>query len=378
MTAGYRPEIDGLRALAVVPVMLFHGGVTGFSGGFTGVDVFFVISGYLITSILLEEQRSGRFSIAGFYERRARRILPALFLVAICTIPFAWMWMPDRQLEEFGQSLMATSLFVSNIHFWAESNYFGSAAEEKPLLHTWSLAIEEQFYLLFPLLLAFVWWFRKRWLLPVTIIIAAVSLALALLPLAIEQETRFFLIPARAWELLAGAALAMLLQDTALKESRIKPVAGVLAGVGVLLLIASMASIDQSTAFPGPATILPVLGTALIIAFADGTNWTGRLLGSPALVGIGLISYSAYLWHQPLFAFARLRSLNEPSQFFDDWVVRGCTRACLPELALRRETVPRQALAQPRAGFRGIGDFRCDLDRTRRRNQFVRTCRKPP
>ena len=149
----YRSEIDGLRALAVVPVILFHAGFPGFSGGFVGVDIFFVISGFLITSIILAEREAGTFTIAGFYERRARRILPALFFVMVCAIPFAWIWMPPKQLEEFAHSLIAVAGFASNFLFWGESGYFGTAAAEKPLLHTWSLAIEEQYYLIFPILL---------------------------------------------------------------------------------------------------------------------------------------------------------------------------------------------------------------------------------
>lgn len=154
----YRPEIDGLRTVAVVPVILFHAGFGLFSGGFVGVDVFFVISGYLITTILIDDLERGQFSILKFYDRRARRILPALFLVMLCSIPFAWFWMLPDQLSDFANSLVAVSLFVSNILFW-QSGYFAPAAELKPLLHTWSLAVEEQYYLLFPVFLFLVWRF---------------------------------------------------------------------------------------------------------------------------------------------------------------------------------------------------------------------------
>lgn len=146
----YRPEIDGLRAVAVIPVILFHAGMTVFSGGYVGVDVFFVVSGYLITAILISELERGDFSIARFYERRARRILPALFFVILCCIPFAWMWMLPAELKDFSQSIVAVVFFASNILFWREEDYFAPAAELKPLLHTWSLAVEEQYYLLFP------------------------------------------------------------------------------------------------------------------------------------------------------------------------------------------------------------------------------------
>lgn len=174
----YRSEVDGLRAIAVVPVVLFHAGVPGFSGGFVGVDVFFVISGFLITCILIDQLERGQFSLADFYERRARRILPALSVVLLVTIPFAWMWMLPAELVAFGKSIMATMLFSSNILFWQESGYFGAAAEFKPLQHTWSLAVEEQFYLFFPLILAALWrWQRATKL--VTIMVIVLSLGLA-------------------------------------------------------------------------------------------------------------------------------------------------------------------------------------------------------
>ena len=158
----YRPEIDGLRALAVIPVILFHAGFEIFSGGFVGVDVFFVISGYLITSIIIEDLENSRFNLLHFYERRARRILPALFFIMIFCFPFALVWMLPNQMKDFSQSLIAVSLFVSNLLFWVEDGYFGPNSEEKPLLHTWSLAVEEQFYLLFPIFLIFAWRFGRN------------------------------------------------------------------------------------------------------------------------------------------------------------------------------------------------------------------------
>ncbi|MEM7670638.1 MAG: acyltransferase, partial [Pseudomonadota bacterium] len=198
----YRPEIDGLRSVAVLPVILFHGGVEVFSGGFVGVDVFFVISGYLITTILLNEIEQGRFSLVNFYSRRARRILPALALVVLCSIPFAWFWMLPTAFKDFSQSIAAVSLFSSNFLFWSESGYFAAAAEEKPLLHTWSLAVEEQYYILFPLLLMLVW--RRGRVFPVLLIgaIFAASLAASEVMWRIAPDANFYLLPTRAWELL--------------------------------------------------------------------------------------------------------------------------------------------------------------------------------
>ena len=162
MKLTYRPEIDGLRAIAVLPVILFHAGFTTFSGGFVGVDVFFVISGYLITSIIVKDVTAGTFSFWEFYERRARRILPALFLIMLCCIPFAWMWMMPHELEAFSSSVVSVCLFASNFLFWQQSGYFDTASELKPLLHTWSLAVEEQYYIIFPIAVLLLWRLGRR------------------------------------------------------------------------------------------------------------------------------------------------------------------------------------------------------------------------
>ena len=175
----YRKEIDGLRAVAVIPVILFHAGFPAFSGGFVGVDVFFVISGYLITTIILAEIERGTFSLVNFYERRIRRILPALFLVMFVCLPFAWLWLLPPEMKGFSQSLIAVSTFSSNILFWKTSDYWDTAGELIPLLHTWSLAVEEQYYVVFPLFLMLMWRFRKRWILSSFVVVAATSLLLA-------------------------------------------------------------------------------------------------------------------------------------------------------------------------------------------------------
>ena len=196
----YRREIDGLRAVAVLPVILFHAGFELFSGGFVGVDVFFVISGYLITTIIINEMDDGKFSLLNFYERRARRILPALFFVVLCCIPFAWFLLLPSDMKDFSQSLVAVSTFSSNILFWRESGYFDTAAELKPLLHTWSLAVEEQFYILFPLFLMAAWRFGKRAIVWTLIASFAISLAVAHWGAYNKPGDAFFLLPTRAWE----------------------------------------------------------------------------------------------------------------------------------------------------------------------------------
>lgn len=308
----YRREIDGLRALAVVPVVLFHAGFAPFSGGYVGVDVFFVISGYLITSIILADLDQGRFRLATFYERRIRRILPPLFLVILVSLPFACAWLSLSFLRDYFQSVAAVSVFVSNILFWWESGYFEPAASLKPLLHTWSLSVEEQFYLLFPLCLILIWRFQKRAVWAAVSVTGLASLMLALVVATRWPEAGFFLAPTRAWELMLGAALAC-----PSVQRRVDAIDGRI-GAGLALLGLSMVVVvvfAYSEALPWPSAfaLVPTVGTAMVIAFATPANLTGRLLGQRLLVGIGLISYSAYLWHQPIFAFARHRMLTELS-----------------------------------------------------------------
>ncbi|RPJ33407.1 MAG: acyltransferase, partial [Planctomycetaceae bacterium] len=292
----------------VIPVVLFHAGLEIFSGGYVGVDVFVVISGYLITSILINELEQGEFSIVRFYERRARRILPSLFFVMLVCIPFAWIWMAPSQLEDFGQSLVAVSLFASNILFWRESDYFAPAAEENPLLHTWSLAVEEQYYLFFPLLLLLAWRFGRSRVFYMIAAIAAVSLLLCESGWRHAPVATFYLAPTRAWELLAGSLCAFLQFGKDQKRNDL------LAGLGLGLIVFAILVFDASTPFPSLYALAPVGGTVLIILFAANGTWTARLLSTRSLVGIGLISYSLYLWHQPLFAFARIYSIDKPSQ----------------------------------------------------------------
>lgn len=307
----YRPEIDGLRAVAVVPVIFFHAGFSVFSGGYIGVDVFFVISGYLITTIILAELEKNDFSLVRFYERRARRILPALFFVMACCIPFAWLWMEPLRYRDFVHSLIAVTLFGSNFLFWDQMNYFAPAADEKPLLHTWSLAVEEQFYLLFPLLLLLLWRFGRHRLLYVIAALAAVSLLLSELGWRYAPSANFYLAPTRAWELYAGSMCAFVLSDR--KLSGPSPTANLLSLAGFAMILFAVFFFTESTPIPSLYAVIPVAGTCLIILFADGANVTGKLLSLRLIVFIGLISYSAYLWHHPLFAFARVRLLSEPS-----------------------------------------------------------------
>ncbi|WP_299791519.1 acyltransferase family protein [uncultured Shewanella sp.] len=308
----YRPEIDGLRALAVVPVILFHAGIHSFSGGFVGVDVFFVISGYLITCIILTELEEGKFSIVNFYERRARRILPVLFFVMLACFPFAWLYLMPVDMKDFIQSLLAVSTFSSNILFWLESDYFDTAAELKPLLHTWSLAVEEQYYIFFPLFLMFSWHLGKRWILMALAVVFLLSLALAQWGAYHSPTAAFYLLPTRGWELLIGVFAAFFLNRKVpiVTHSRLNEFLS-LSGLGLICFATFY--FDETAPFPGVYALVPTIGTVLIIMFAQKGTLVNRILSLKLFVGIGLISYSAYLWHQPIFAFVKYRSFTEPS-----------------------------------------------------------------
>lgn len=309
----YRAELDGLRAIAVLPVIFFHAGFDWFKGGFVGVDVFFVISGYLITTIIVGELETGDFRLSRFYERRARRILPALIFVVFFSIPIAWFALTPIQMFSFSQSLVGVGLFVSNIVFMMQSGYFDTSAELKPLLHTWSLAVEEQYYVLFPLLMLVI----SRWGRTAVVVslfgLCAASLFLAQLMIYESPSIAFFSIQTRAWEILLGALCAIfLLQRRGSTINKLKN--NPLAIFGLLLILVPVFLFDRSTPTPSLFTLIPVLGTVLVIVFARAENGVGALLGCSALTGVGLVSYSAYLWHQPIFSFYRNAFPNSENQ----------------------------------------------------------------
>lgn len=321
----YRSEVDGLRAVAVLPVLFFHAGFTSFSGGFVGVDIFFVISGYLITSLIIEEAEAGSFSLLDFYERRFRRIVPALLVVVSATIPFAWAWMTTREFDDYAQSLFATNLSVSNFLFWKEANYFGTEAELKPLLHTWSLAVEEQFYLIFPLLLV-MFGFRRRLIWTVAALVFA-SFALTQILAVRAPAANFYLLPTRFWELGVGALLALVQGG---RPSLRGATSQTLSLAGLVLIIGAIFLVDGRRPFPGWWTLPPVVGTALILAFARPGTVVASLLSWRPLVAVGLISYSLYLWHQPLFAFARIRMFGDvPFEMYLALIALACVLSWL-------------------------------------------------
>ena len=306
----YRPEIDGLRAVAVIPVILFHAGFSLFSAGYVGVDVFFVVSGYLITSIILSEKKAGTFSISKFYERRARRILPALFLVIFASSICAWFLLLPGDFQEFSKSLIAAPAFVSNILFWKGTGYFGAGVT--PLLHTWSLAVEEQFYLLYPVFFLLTWRIGIRWIVTILLVIFFLSLGLAEWASKYHPTAGFFLLPTRGWELAAGAFTAFYLiegtPDRDALKSHILSVGGLM-----LIAIAVFGFGDKYTQWPSLYTLVPVSGTVLVILFASSRNAGGALLSAKPFVVIGLISYSAYLWHHPLFEFSKIINIDNSS-----------------------------------------------------------------
>jgi len=296
----YRKEIDGLRAVAVIPVIFFHAGIKYFEGGFIGVDIFFVISGYLITSILIQDIEKNNFSLINFYDRRVRRILPALFFVMLITIPFAWLWMMPTQMEGYSRSLIASTLFLSNILFWKERNYFEIGVEEKPLIHTWSLSIEEQYYLIFPIFLFYAWYFGKKKVFWIILLISLISFILSEWGWRNRPMANFFLTPTRTWELLVGSLTALYLSGQKIKSNDL------LSFLGLLFILLSVFFYDKNTPFPSFYTLLPISGVVMLIIYANDNTLIAKLLGNKSLVKIGLISYSLYLIHQPIFAFYRI------------------------------------------------------------------------
>jgi len=307
---GYRADVDGLRAIAVLSIVLFHLDIDPFTGGYVGVDIFFVISGYLITSIILRELAAGEFSIAAFYERRVRRILPALAVVLLVTLLAGTALLGATLLEELGRSTAATTVFASNFFFLQTAGYFDGPSELKPLLHTWSLAVEEQFYILFPLLLMFIARRRRArhgvWIVSLT----AASFLACVIVTRWHPMAAFYLLPFRAWELLVGSVLALRLLPVIRSEARRN-----LASLsGLAMVLASVLVFDHATVFPGAAAALPVAGTALIIhAGIEGRPVVNRWLGNREMVFVGLVSYSLYLWHWPVIVYGKLYLINEPS-----------------------------------------------------------------
>lgn len=304
----YRPDIDGLRAIAVIAVVAFHAGIPAVSGGYVGVDIFFVISGYLITSVIFNDIDNGKFNIAKFYARRAKRILPALFAVLLFCYVLACVLLSASELKTFANDAFATIASSSNIFFWLKSGYFAPNAELNPLLMTWSLGVEEQFYLFFPLLMILLSKFGKQKREVAIVLLLIVSLALSVWGTRNYPTATFYLLPSRAWELAVGALIAI---REARKNGRWNAIGPWLANLLSILALASLAipifCYTRSTPFPGLAASLPVAGAALLV-ITPGSWFNRTILSSRPMVFVGLVSYSWYLLHWPLLSFARILS----------------------------------------------------------------------
>lgn len=302
----YRPDIDGLRAFAVVPVILYHASIPGFSGGFIGVDVFFVISGFLIARLISGEVIAGSFSLLNFYERRARRILPALAVVSFVSLVAAWVILLDDQLKQFGQSLFAMSTFTANLYFWKSTGYFAAPAEFAPLLHTWSLAVEEQFYLVFPVFVMLGYKLQRSLGIPFWLLVCVVLAVSALIGVTWTEQSpasAFYLLPARGWELLAGVLLAL---NRSVTDGN-QPVREMVAFLGLGAILAGVLLIDEQTPFPGLAAAIPVLATvSLVWANTGYQTIVGKVLATRVIVLLGKLSYSLYLWHWPVIVFSKV------------------------------------------------------------------------
>jgi peptidoglycan/LPS O-acetylase OafA/YrhL len=308
-TLMYRADIDGLRAVAVLSVVFFHLKILKVWGGFIGVDVFFVISGFLISSVILKEISESRFSLFAFYQRRIRRIIPALMVMLGATVVAACIFLLPSELEDFAKSLLAASLSVSNFFFWQHSGYFDAPTADLPLLHTWSLAVEEQFYIFFPLFLVFVRRFFPGKFKGAIVALACASFALSAVGAYKFPTSTFYLPTTRAWELLLGTILSLKLFP-AFTSQLWRNVASV---AGLLMIIVAALSYDVSTPFPGIAALLPCVGAALIIAAGQhASSLAGRVLASKPMVFIGLISYSFYIWHWPIIIFQRMSMIQVP------------------------------------------------------------------
>ncbi|NPU67656.1 acyltransferase family protein [Bradyrhizobium sp. 83012] len=311
---GYREEIDGLRAVAVLPVLFYHAFPTAVPGGFYGVDIFFVISGYLITGIIHKQMLSNSFSIADFYARRIRRIFPALIAVVLVTFLIAWFLLPPRELKSLGTNIAGGAVFIQNFILLGQVGYFDLAAEKKPLLHLWSLAIEEQYYIVWPLLLMLIGAWR-RWSLAITIALAVASFIACLIVQPRAPDYAFYLPVTRAWELLVGSGLALWVNGRSV-EARPQPlidgpmVRELIALVAMLAIVIAFWRFGRLTPHPGVRTLLPVLGAAALIA-TSGTLVHRYVLSSTPAVFVGLISYPLYLWHYPLMAYARIQFVDQ-------------------------------------------------------------------
>ncbi len=321
MKLTYRPEIDGLRAIAVGAVILYHAQITifgyqPFKGGFIGVDIFFVISGYLITSIILKElNTTGSFSFKHFYQRRVRRILPALLFVMLVSLPFAWIYLLPGSFIDFSKSILYSLGFSSNFYFHYSGQVYGETdGFLKPYLHTWSLSVEEQFYILFPIIIFITFKYFRKYLIHILILGFFISLGLANWGSRNYPSLNFYVLPTRGWEVLAGSILAYfeILQGHRSNNQKLNLI---LPSFGLLLIAHSIIFFNDEMFHPSFYTLSPIIGVCLIIWFSNKKELITKIISTKLFVGIGLISYSLYLWHYPIFVFAKITEFTQGSLF---------------------------------------------------------------
>jgi peptidoglycan/LPS O-acetylase OafA/YrhL len=325
MKITYRPEIDGLRAIAVGAVILYHSQITifghqPFKGGFIGVDIFFVISGYLITSIILKELLiNGSFSFKHFYERRIRRILPALIFVMLVSLPFAWIYLLPSSFVDFSKSILYSLGFSSNFYFHYSGQQYGALdGLFKPFLHTWSLSVEEQYYIIFPIVLLIVFKYFRKYIIHILILSFIISLGLADWGSRNHPTFNFYVLPTRVWELLAGSILAYF-EITKGHRSKHQTLNLILPTIGLLLIGHSILFFNNKMFHPSFYTLSPIIGVCLIIWFSHKDELVIKILSTKLFVGIGLISYSLYLWHYPIFALSRTLEFTEGGAYLKNY-----------------------------------------------------------
>lgn len=297
----YRADIDGLRALAVLSVVIYHAFPSVLTGGFIGVDIFFVISGYLISSILIKDLKSARFSISGFYQRRIIRLFPALIAVLLFCVVFGWLALLPDEYKSLAKHVVSGAGFVANLTLWSEASYFDVAAEAKPLLHLWSLGVEEQFYLVWPIVLLMVWK-KHTWLTVSLLTIICASFALNVYQVSNNPTADFYSPLTRFWELLVGALIAANIDGVSLKKKS----ANAISICGMVLIVLGLVTVTSKDAFPGLLALIPVSGAAMLIVSGRQAVANRIILSNPVMVGIGVISYPLYLWHWPLLSFSRI------------------------------------------------------------------------
>ena len=354
MKLPYRPEIDGLRGIAILSVILYHAKIilfdnTFFKGGFIGVDIFFVISGYLITALILKELKAtGQFSFLHFYGRRVRRIIPVLFFVMLSSLPVAWTYLIPASFSDYSKSILSSIAFSSNFYFhYSGSQYDADNGLLIPFLHTWSLSVEEQFYIVFPIILLVLYKYFKNHILAIMIIGLLLSLQLAEWGSRVYPSATFYFLPSRMWELLAGATLAYF----EFKNGRIvtlNSLSRTLPTLGLLFISYSIIFYDDFVLHPSFLTVLPISGVCLIIWYSHKDELITKILSSRPFVWVGLISYSLYLWHYPVFAFSRIQD-NSPSEYNKlEWIMLTVALSILSyfliEKPFRNKTLSRKII----------------------------------